>query len=102
MRAHSRRVARMLCSAAGTSVRGCAMSARITGSRASRTRESGGVMHGVTGDTLVAVRDLQVHFRVRPSLLTGGGGGWIRAVDGISLDLQRGETLGLVGESGSG
>src|SRR5207244_11093168 len=57
---------------------------------------------GVSGDTLVAVRDLQVHFRVRPSLLTGRGGGWIRAVDGVSLDILRGETLGLVGESGSG
>src|SRR5216683_5313232 len=60
------------------------------------------VMDSVSGDTLVAVRDLQVHFRIRPSLLTGRGGGWIRAVDGVSLDIQRGETLGLVGESGSG
>ena len=59
-------------------------------------------MDGVSGETLVAVRDLQVHFRVRPSLLTGRGGGWIRAVDGVSLDIKRGETLGLVGESGSG
>jgi oligopeptide transport system ATP-binding protein len=57
--------------------------------------------HG-RNDKLVMVRDLQVHFRVRPSLLTGRGGGWIKAVDGVSLDIKRGETLGLVGESGSG
>src|SRR5262249_13132291 len=56
----------------------------------------------VSTDTLVAVRDCHVHFRVRASLLTGRGGGWIRAVDGVSLDIERGETLGLVGESGSG
>src|SRR5207244_8111876 len=61
-----------------------------------------GALGGVSGETLVAVRDLQVHFRVRPSLLTGRGGGWIRAVDGVSLGIKRGETLGLVGESGSG
>jgi oligopeptide transport system ATP-binding protein len=59
-------------------------------------------MAGVNRETLVMVRDLQVHFRVPPSLLTGRGGGWVRAVDGVILDIKRGETLGLVGESGSG
>src|SRR5437764_1383262 len=57
---------------------------------------------GMTSDALVSVRDLQVHFRVRPSFLTGRGGGWIRAVDGVRLRIGCGETLGLVGESGSG
>ena len=56
----------------------------------------------MTSDALVSVRDLQVHFRVRPSFLTGRGGGWIRAVDGVRLRIGCGETLGLVGESGSG
>ncbi|MBL6454268.1 ABC transporter ATP-binding protein [Belnapia sp. T6] len=43
---------------------------------------------------LLAVRELAVHIPDPPHLL--------RAVDGISFDLDRGETLGLVGESGSG
>jgi ABC-type oligopeptide transport system ATPase subunit len=55
-------------------------------------------LDAVSSNTLVAVRNLQVHFRVRPNLLTGRGGGWIRAVDGVSLGIERGETLGLVGE----
>lgn len=47
---------------------------------------------------LVEVRDLRVHFPVR----RGGSREWLRAVDGVSLSLQPGETLGLVGESGCG
>jgi oligopeptide transport system ATP-binding protein len=56
----------------------------------------------MNGDSIVSVRDLKVHFQLAPSLLTGRGGGWIRAVDGVTFDIERGETLGLVGESGSG
>src|SRR5210317_1207459 len=40
------------------------------------------------------VRDLRKHFRV--------SGGTVKAVDGISFDIVRGQTLGLVGESGCG
>jgi oligopeptide transport system ATP-binding protein len=43
---------------------------------------------------LVSVRDLEVHFPGRPRA--------VRSVDGVSLDIHRGETLGLVGESGCG
>ncbi|ELZ30548.1 peptide ABC transporter ATPase [Halosimplex carlsbadense 2-9-1] len=48
---------------------------------------------------VLAVEDLEKHF---------GGGGWfggeppVRAVDGVSFEIGRGETLGLIGESGSG
>jgi len=52
-------------------------------------------------EVLLEVRDLVKHFPV------GGGffkraGGTVRAVDGVSFSLRRGETLGLVGESGCG
>lgn len=49
---------------------------------------------------LMEVRELKVHFPA------GRGAGrtreWLRAVDGVSFSLNRGETLGLVGESGCG
>jgi ABC-type oligopeptide transport system ATPase subunit len=48
---------------------------------------------------LVEVRDLVKHFRRRRGL---AGGTVVRAVDGVSFDIEAGETFGLVGESGSG
>jgi peptide/nickel transport system ATP-binding protein len=51
---------------------------------------------------LVHVEDLKVHFPIRSGILFDRHVGDIRAVDGISLSIERGETLGLVGESGCG
>jgi peptide/nickel transport system ATP-binding protein len=51
---------------------------------------------------LVHIEDLKVHFPIRSGLLFDRHVGDIRAVDGISLSIERGETLGLVGESGCG
>ncbi|MBI4413759.1 MAG: dipeptide ABC transporter ATP-binding protein, partial [candidate division NC10 bacterium] len=50
---------------------------------------------------LLTVTDLKKHFRVRRGLLWGQAG-IVRAVDGVSFALRKGETLGLVGESGCG
>ncbi len=44
--------------------------------------------------SLLSVKDLRIHFHTRNGL--------VKAVDGISFDLQRGETLAIIGESGSG
>ncbi|MBI3637723.1 MAG: dipeptide ABC transporter ATP-binding protein [Candidatus Rokubacteria bacterium] len=53
------------------------------------------------GDVLLEVRNLVKHFEVAGRMF-GGGAGIVRAVDGVSLAIRRGETLGLVGESGCG
>ena len=50
---------------------------------------------------LLKVVDLQVHFPVRQGLLMRTTG-HVKAVDGISFNVYRGQTLGLVGESGCG
>ena len=50
---------------------------------------------------LVSIRDLAKHFPVHGGLL-GRTVGHVKAVDGVSLDIRRGETLALVGESGCG
>ncbi|HVG34988.1 MAG TPA: oligopeptide/dipeptide ABC transporter ATP-binding protein [Pyrinomonadaceae bacterium] len=63
---------------------------------------------GHDGGPLIAIRDLKVHFNL------GGGTVWdkmvggspvkrvVKAVDGVTIDIYSGETLGLVGESGCG
>ena len=50
---------------------------------------------------ILEVRDLKRYFNVKDGLVSGKAGK-LRAVDGITLDIQPGETLGLVGESGCG
>jgi peptide/nickel transport system ATP-binding protein len=53
-------------------------------------------------DPLVEVRDLVKHFPIGRGVVLRRRLGVVHAVDGISLSIARGETLGLVGETGSG
>lgn len=55
----------------------------------------------VTGDPLLDVQDLRVHFPIRRGLMSRVVD-QVRAVDGISFQVWKGQTLGLVGESGCG
>jgi oligopeptide transport system ATP-binding protein len=55
-----------------------------------------------SSDTLLRVEDLKVHFPVTSGVLRRRQVGTVRAVDGVSFSLRKGETLGLVGESGCG
>ncbi len=52
-------------------------------------------------EALLTVDDLKVHFPIKKGLLSRTVG-YVYAVDGVSLTLGKGETIGLVGESGCG
>ena len=54
------------------------------------------------GDILVRVEGLRVYFPVTQGMILQRHTGDIKAVDGVSFVIRRGETLGLVGESGCG
>jgi oligopeptide/dipeptide ABC transporter ATP-binding protein len=56
---------------------------------------------GAAATPLVSIRGLAKHFPIRGGLLDRVVG-HVKAVDGVSLDVHRGETLALVGESGCG
>ena len=53
-------------------------------------------------DVLVEVKDLRMYFPVTSGLLFNRTTAYVKAVDGVSFSVKRGETLGLVGESGCG
>jgi oligopeptide/dipeptide ABC transporter ATP-binding protein len=56
----------------------------------------------VDGGELLRVEDLKVYFPIKSGLVFDRHVGDVKAVDGVSFEIMKGETLGLVGESGCG
>ena len=50
---------------------------------------------------ILKIRDLKKHFPIQRGFLQKVAG-WVKAVDGVDLEIEAGKTLGLVGESGCG
>jgi oligopeptide transport system ATP-binding protein len=71
---------------------------------ATATPGSAAIVPGVPAHdkgNIVEVNDLKVHFPIRAGLFKSVKGS-VKAVDGVTIEVRRGETLGLVGESGCG
>lgn len=54
------------------------------------------------GEVLMEIEDLQMHFPITEGIIFQRKVGAVKAVDGINFSIKKGETLGLVGESGCG
>jgi peptide/nickel transport system ATP-binding protein len=66
------------------------------------SRRPSGVTIPSDGRTLLELDDLRVWFPIRSGIVLDRHVGDVKAVDGVTLTIERGETLGLVGESGCG
>jgi oligopeptide transport system ATP-binding protein len=53
-------------------------------------------------EKLLRIKDLVMHFPIKEGIIFKKEVGAVHAVDGVSFDIYKGETLGLVGESGCG
>ncbi|HKK91308.1 MAG TPA: oligopeptide/dipeptide ABC transporter ATP-binding protein, partial [Desulfobacteraceae bacterium] len=60
-----------------------------------------GLTPSTTGETIVEVKHLKKYFPVHGGIVLRQRG-WVYAVDDVSFEIKKGETLGLVGESGCG
>src|SRR5947199_9366354 len=58
--------------------------------------------NGTADGELLRVQNLKMYFPITQGIILQRQVGWVRAVDDVSFSVKRGETLGLVGESGCG
>ena len=65
-----------------------------------RNLESSSIENGVEKDILVEVKNLKKYFPIKGGILKRTVG-QLKAVDDVSFSVLKGETLGIVGESGS-
>ncbi len=61
---------------------------------------TGGFAKVEKGETLIEVKNLKMHFPVIEGIVFQKAIAHVKAVDDISFSIKKGETLGLVGESG--
>ena len=85
----------------GTAPSGVAAAVRTTPGGTVAAAHGDGADRGGGAAPFVRVRDLVMHFPVTAGVFRHVVG-YVSAVDGVSFDIDRGETLGLVGESGCG
>lgn len=71
-------------------------------SQATKSQQTTTTGNHSAGETILSVRGLKMHFPITKGIIIQRQVGSIKAVDGLDFDLYRGETLGLVGESGCG
>ena len=64
--------------------------------------QTGGSTAATNSDVILEVNDLKMHFPVSSGILIQRTVASIKAVDGVTFQINRGETFGLVGESGCG
>jgi oligopeptide transport system ATP-binding protein len=69
---------------------------------AEHTNGANGANGSRQGETLVRVEDLRMYFPINQGVIIQRHVGDVKAVDGLNFEIRRGETLGLVGESGCG
>ena len=70
--------------------------------RRDRRRHTAARRGGGDVSALIEVRDLVKHFPIKKGIVFQRQIGAVKAVDGVSFDVARGETLGIVGETGCG
>ena len=69
---------------------------------ASQARAAGGAGAGAADGPIIETLDVAKHFSTGAKVPGQGAKPTLKAVDGVSLAIRRGETLALVGETGSG